>query len=177
MLYKLNIDIPYILKEIIDVIKGGLYQLGKNQENLTELQKEKLNHILKHFPKVKAAYNLKENLRKIFKLKDSEQAKDDLNKWIKKADDSGIDAFKQLSEKISRHKENIANTIKFGVSNARIEATNNIIKGIIRRAYGYKKVDNLIKAVTFTCTNKFDNLISSSLTTLSRGNWRQATLL
>ena len=85
----------------------------------------------------------------------------------KKADDSGIDAFKQLSEKISRNKENIANTIKFGVSNARIEETNNIIKGIIRRAYGYKKVDNLIQAVTFTCINKFDNLISSSLTTLS----------
>ena len=38
----------------------------------------------------------------------------------------------------SRHKAHILNAIRFGISNARIEATNNKIKLIIRKPYGFR---------------------------------------
>jgi transposase len=42
-------------------------------------------------------------------------------------------------------------TIKHGLSNARIEATNNKIKVTIRMGYGYKNIDNLIALVRLKC--------------------------
>ena len=39
------------------------------------------------------------------------------------------------------------NTVKLGLSNARIEATNNKIKLIIRIAYGFRNIDTLISFV------------------------------
>lgn len=58
----------------------------------------------------------------------------------------------ELSKKIRRHKESIANTRKYGVSNARIEALNNKIKLIIRRAYGFRNIENLISMIRLACS-------------------------
>ena len=51
-----------------------------------------------------------------------------------------------------RHKEHILNTIRLDVSNARIEATNNKIKLLIRQAYGFHDVDNMIHMVMLYCS-------------------------
>ena len=47
---------------------------------------------------------------------------------------------------------NILNTIENGLSNARLEATNNTIKLCIRRAYGLRNVENLIPFVMPVCS-------------------------
>ena len=60
--------------------------------------------------------------------------------------------MKELVRKIKRHTGNILNTIEHGLSNARIEATNNTIKLCIRRAYGFRKVENLIPFVMLVCS-------------------------
>ena len=49
-----------------------------------------------------------------------------------------------LYAKVKRHKEHIPNTIRLGLSNARIEAANNKIKLIIRKAFGFRNIDNLL---------------------------------
>ena len=41
--------------------------------------------------------------------------------------------------------------ITLGLSNARIEATNNKIKLTIRMAYGFRNIDNLISLVLLPC--------------------------
>ena len=46
-----------------------------------------------------------------------------------------------------RHKDHILSTIRYGLNNARIEATNNKIKLLIRQAYGFRDVDNMIDMV------------------------------
>jgi hypothetical protein len=63
------------------------------------------------------------------------------------------DAFKVLYEKIKRHKEHILNTIRLGMSNARIEATNNKIKLIIRKAYGFRNIQNMLDMVYLVCSD------------------------
>jgi len=93
------------------------------------------------------AYCLKESLRLLLKSTDVKQAEADLKHWFWWASHSRIPAFKELYQKIKRHKEHILNTIRLGLSNARIEATNNKIKLIIRKAYGFRNIQNRMDMV------------------------------
>ncbi len=52
-----------------------------------------------------------------------------------------------------RRQEFILNTIRLGLSNARIEATNNKIKLIIRKAYGFRNIQNMMDMVYLVCSN------------------------
>ena len=84
---------------------------------------------------------------------DADKAETELNHWLWWASHSRIPVFHNLYKKIKRHKEHILNTIKFGLSNARIEATNNKIKLIIRKAYGFRNIQNMLDMVYLVCSN------------------------
>ena len=69
------------------------------------------------------------------------------------ADFMRIEVFRNLAYKIRRHEENILHTIELHMSNARIEATNNKIKLIIRRAYGFRNIQSMIDMIMLVCSN------------------------
>ena len=100
-----------------------------------------------------AAYLLKEQLRLLLKITDAVAAEEELRHWLWKASHSRIPAFKELYRKIKRHKVHILNTIRYGMSNARIEATNNKIKLIIRKAYGFRNIQNMLDMVYLVCSD------------------------
>ena len=99
------------------------------------------------------AYLLKEKLRLIFQIDDVDEAEQELIAWVKWARHCRIPEFVELQRKIMRHKDHILNTIRLDVSNARIEATNNKIKLLIRQAYGFRDVDNMIHMVMLYCSD------------------------
>ncbi len=134
-------------------IKGSTYALGKAPEHLTANQQLRLEMIQATDPQLYRAYRLKEALRLLLKSTDARQAEVDLARWLWWASHSRIPAFKELYAKIKRHKQHILNTIKLGLSNARIEATNNKIKLIIRKAYGFRNIQNMIDMVYLVCSN------------------------
>lgn len=134
-------------------IKGSSFALGKAPENLTVKQRIRLDLIAVNDPQLYRAYRLKETLRLILKTTDVEQAEVDLNHWLWWASHSRIPAFKELYKKIKRHKTHILNTIRYGLSNARIEATNNKIKLVIRKAYGFRNIQNMMDMVYLVCSN------------------------
>ena len=140
-------------KSTADEIKNSAYALGKAPENLTEIQQLKLEMIANSNPRLYRAYLMKEQLRLLLKIKDPAEAESVLNKWLWRASHSRIDAFKELYRKIKRHKAHILNTIRLGMSNARIEATNNKIKLIIRKAYGFRNIQNMIDMVYLVCSD------------------------
>ena len=113
-------------------IKGSAYALGKAPEHLTE----------------------KQQLRLLLKLTNAEEAKSERKRWLWKASHSRIPAFKELYQKIRRHKTHTLNTIHYGMSNARIEATNNKIKLIIRKAYGFRNIQNMLDKTSFLWLSK-----------------------
>jgi len=106
--------------------------------------------LIKSDKRLYRAYLLKEGLRIVFKY-NYDGAVDALDKWLSWAQRCRINEFVELGKKIKRHKEAILATIKHGLSNARIEATNNKIKVTIRMGYGYKNIDNLIALVRLKC--------------------------
>lgn len=134
-------------------IKNSAYTLGKAPEHLTENQMLRLEMIAKSNNRLYRAYLLKEELRLILKIRDAEEAEQALKKWLWRASHSRIPAFKELYLKIKRHKNHILNTIRFGLSNARIEATNNKIKLIIRKAYGFRNIDNMLDMIYLVCSD------------------------
>lgn len=96
------------------------------------------------------AYLLKEGLRAVFRYTHNE-AKPELEHWLKWAQRCRISEFVELGRKIKRHKQAILSTIKNGLTNARIEAVNNKIKVTIRMGYGFRNIDNLIALVRLKC--------------------------
>ena len=45
------------------------------------------------------------------------------------------------------------NTIGIGLSNARIEANNNKIKLMIRKAFGFRNINSLLATIMLGCSN------------------------
>ena len=136
-----------------DEIKNSAYALGKAPEHLTENQQTKVAMIAENNSRLYRAYRMKETLRLLLKIKDIDEAEAALKRWLWWASHSRIDAFKKLYQKIKRHKAHILNTIRLGMSNARIEATNNKIKLIIRKAYGFRNIQNMLDMVYLVCSD------------------------
>ena len=133
-------------------IKGSTFALGKAPENLTESQKRKLEMIQNHDNRLYRSYLIKEDLRLLLKMTDVEEAEHALHKWVQWARHCRIPEFVELQRKVMRHKDHILNTIREQVSNARVESMNNKIKLIIRRAYGFRNIQNMIDLVMLGCS-------------------------
>ncbi len=136
-----------------DELKNSAYALGNAPEHLTENLQVKIEMIANSNRRLYRAYLMKENLRLLLKIKDPEEAAASLKHWLWWASHSRIPAFKELYKKIKRHKEHILNTIRLGMSNARIEAINNKIKLIVRKAYGFRNIQNMLDMVYLVCSD------------------------
>lgn len=128
------------------------YALLKNPENLSEKQEAQLDFLTKANPRLYRAYLLKENLRLILKAGAVEIAKM-LEKWMAWAQRCRIPEFRELRLKIKRHFQAIVAAAKHKLSNARMEATNNKIKLVIRTAYGFRNTDNMIAMIMLSCSD------------------------
>lgn len=122
--------------------KSTKYALGKNPDNLTAAQKERFEEIRRNDYYLFRGWELKEHLRRIFTAAPDE-LETQLKGWLAWACRCRIPEFVELSKKIRRHKDAILKTVQLGLSNARIEATNNKIKLLIKRAYGFRNIENL----------------------------------
>lgn len=138
-------------KKDAKALKNLRYVLLKNPEHLSENQKEQLKFLTEANPRLHRAYLLKEGLRLALKA-GPDEIKEALNEWMAWAQRCRIPAFRELRLKIKRHFDAIVAAATHGLSNARIEATNNKIKLIIRRAYGFRNVDNMIAMIMLSCS-------------------------
>jgi transposase len=70
----------------LEVLKHSKYSLLKNEEELTETQKIKLEEIKKTFPKLKDMHELKEEFRMIYETsKNATEGMLDLSEWLAKS--------------------------------------------------------------------------------------------
>lgn len=134
-------------------IKNAKYALGKNPENLTEAQQDKLKLIESTCPDLFRAYQLKERIRTILHMRDVSLAEIELDKWNVSAATCGIPAFEKLSEKIRRHRGHILNTVRYHLNSAQSEATNCSIKAMIATSRGFRNLDNMFALVYLHCSD------------------------
>lgn len=135
-----------------EALKNLRYALLKNPEHLSENQQAQLQFLTTANPKLYRAYLLKENLRLALKA-GPDEISSTLTKWMAWAQRCRIPVFRDLRMKIKRHFSAIVAASKFNLSNARSEAVNNKIKLILRTAYGFRNIDNLLAMVMLSCSS------------------------
>ena len=135
------------------MIKGSKHALGHNPESCSEYQAYKIKLIENDFPDLYKAYQLKEALRLILHMKDAKQSATELEQWITDASESGLEPMTELSEKISRHKANILNSVRCQVNSVKSEAVNTTIKVLIKMARGFRSIGNMIALIYLKCSD------------------------
>ncbi len=104
------------------------------------------------------AYLLKELLRLVFKQDSYRLGVLAFGRFLRLAKYSGIPEFVALAEKLRRNSRFILATLKYRLSSGKLEATNNIIKSIIRRSFGFRNVDNLIAMIYLRTSPNLEKL-------------------
>jgi transposase len=126
--------------------------LLKNPENLTEKQAQTHARLRDAGGDVWHAYTLKEALRSIFNSElDIEDVTVLLDEFITSATQSALAPFVRLAQTITRHRDGILAAVRLGVNNARVEALNNKVRLITRRAYGFHSARAALALVYLTC--------------------------
>jgi transposase len=127
------------------------YALWKNPENLADRQREKLAWIAKTDPRLHRAYLLKEGLRYGFAVK-GDAGKQALDRWLSWARRCRIPAFVHLARRITAVRTHIDAALEHGLSNAKTEGLNRVVKQVKRSECGFRNVDNQHRRVRFHCT-------------------------
>nr|WP_049858445.1 ISL3 family transposase [Gloeothece citriformis] len=110
------------------------YLLLKNKVNLTEEEKKDLGELLRGYPCLSIAYELKEELRNIYEnTRTVKEGLKKLKKWLRLA----RVFFGKTAETLELHLQNICNYFLNRTSNGVMEGLNNKIKLILRQSYGF----------------------------------------
>ncbi len=148
---KLNKDIK-IAKGAAREIKGTRFALCKNPGNLTPGQRRKLEYVVENSPRLARAHRLKELARLVFHAGAAEEARAAFKEFFWKATHSRLEPFRKLAWSYREHLESIVNSVENGLSNALVESNNSKIKLMVRKAYGFKLIRNLLSVVMLGCS-------------------------
>lgn len=117
-------------------MKGSRWALVKNPEDLTRKQKRKLRAIEEDNRRLFKSYLMKEQLRDIFKTKGT-LATYMLDAWLGWVGHSKNEPFKKVARAIRDNRDGIDAALVYGLSNARLEASNTKLKLLTRMAFGF----------------------------------------
>jgi len=121
-------------------IKTIKYLILKNKDNLTKEEKQNLAYVLSHSKKLRLAYDLKEEFRGIYEMKQTPaNAKLLLEQWMNKSHQ----LFHQSVQTIKNHIDGICNYFEHRTTSGVMEGINNKIKVIKRQAYGFTNFQHL----------------------------------
>jgi transposase len=131
--------------------KGTRWLLLKNPWNLKDNQKERLSTLVQWNTPLVRAWYLKEAFQLFWTYKQPWRAQQHLNKWIRSAMRSKLDAFKNFAQMLRSHLDGILPWTKIRVSNGAVEGMNNRIKSISHRSFGFRTAENFIAAIYHCC--------------------------
>ncbi len=127
------------------MIKGTRWLLLTAREKLEDNEKKakRLKEALEINKPLATVYYMKEDLRQIWNWSDDRKAAEwHLKSWITMARSSGIDMLKKFATTLEGHFEGILAYFDFDcLSTGPLEGTNNKIKTMQRKAYGYRDME------------------------------------
>jgi transposase len=127
-------------------LKGAMWALRKNEENLTVQDKEVLLALFRYSPSVEKAYNLQNNLTAIFN-QDLSKGKASLliKDWIKTVELSALTCFEKFIGTLNKNWNEILNYFyhRQRKNSGFVEGLNNKIKVVKRRCYGIFDINKL----------------------------------
>jgi len=129
-----------------EIIKGLMWIIRKNNQDLTADERKKLRRLFEYSPKLKLAYTFREELTAIFEMRlTKEQAKKRLLKWADKVSRSALTCFDTFLTTLNNWLNEIVNYFVNRLNSGFVEGLNNKIKTIKRRCYGITQVTTLFQ--------------------------------
>lgn len=119
-------------------IKGSRYLLYKNDENLTDRQRPRLETLLEVNEEIHTAYVLRDSLKEIWKLRSPWAVRTALRNWCEMAEESGLGPLQRFAASLKSHRRGIVAHAAYPIHTGRLEGVNNKIKVIKRRSYGFR---------------------------------------
>jgi transposase len=127
-------------------IKGVMWIVRKNNEDLTSDERKKLNRLFEYSPELKLAYTFREELTAIFEMRlTKKEAKRRLIKWRDKVRRSVLTCFDKFLATLDNWLGEIINYFVNRLSSGFVEGLNNKVKTIKRRCYGILRVTTLFQ--------------------------------
>jgi transposase len=123
------------------VIQGSRYLLLKNLENLTDPQKDRLEELRNLNETLNRMYLLKDQLKTVFTYVNRDYAGQALETWCRMADQIDHPSVRIFANRLRFFAYGILNHCDFPIDTGKLEGTNNKIKLIKRKAYGYHDPD------------------------------------
>jgi transposase len=136
------------------VFKGTKYLLLSNAENLAPKEKHKLKELLVLNANLNRVYILKEHLKRLWNYTYPAVAARHLEEWIEMAGRSKIKPLKEFAQFLESHRDGILSHCRFKINNGRIEGTNNKIKVVKRKAYGFHDDEYFILKIKQACCGR-----------------------
>jgi len=126
-----------------EVLKGTMWLLLKNPENLNEEKNEqkRLQEALRLNEPLATAYYMREDLRQLWSQDDKSKAEIFLQDWIARARCSGIRMLNKFANTLAAHRSGILAYYDYPISTGPLEGTNNKIKTMQRQAYGFRDME------------------------------------
>lgn len=111
------------------ILARSKHTLMMSQNKWTDIQRHRANILFRHYPILKAAYNLAMELRRIFNAKISPtKAMGRMNKWYEKVMALANNNFRSVVKTFKNHAPTILNYFRRRATNASAEAFNSKVK-------------------------------------------------
>jgi transposase len=118
-------------------LKHSRYLLLKNRENLKPEQRIHLRELLAINERLAAVYQLKDQLKMIYRYKRPHAAKRALDQWCAMAEEVDHPAMDRFIGRLRYFEYGILNHCDYPIGTSSLEGVNNKIKVIKRKAYGF----------------------------------------
>ena len=133
------------------VIKGTRFALLKNPWNLTRDEGRKLRAVQDNNAQRFRAYLLHQTLAGALDYLQPTRARRALDDWLSWACRSKLAPFVRVSRTIRSKKEGVLAYIQERLTNGIVEGTNNRLRMVARRAFGFHSADALISMLYLCC--------------------------
>jgi transposase len=132
--------------EEYDGLKGVMWALRRNQQELTDEEAQLLELLFECSPSLRLAYNLREKLTGIFETHHTKQsAQRALRRWMGEVKRSGLTCFDKFLVTLENWMDEITNYFLNRLTSGWVEGFNNKIKVLKRRSYGIANAASLFR--------------------------------
>ena len=146
-------EIKRLKKELSDAeyeeVKGAMWPLRKRPTDLTDDEWALLARLFTYSPKLKTAYNLRQDLTELFEREYTKPgAKCAIRAWCKRVRESGLEEFNSFLGTLENWLDEITNYFLERQTSGFVEGCNNRVKVLKRRCYGIFDVGRIFQRLT-----------------------------
>ena len=136
-------------KRISSLLKKSRWTLLKNSKHLKDSEQQKLATILENHEEVAICYAVKEEMIRLYELRDEQQARAGWLNWFVAAKASGIPALVKFAQLKEKRLPGLVAHATIPISTGKLEGFNNVIKTAKRTAYGYLNNEFFLRLIRY----------------------------